>query len=143
MPDTRELFVVAVGADLPLDEVDHLAAVVIEAVGAGSALESDGCEMIEQYVDGRRPWACGTPDRVSDAEDRSQASAGLLSAQGRRTARRGPARKPASTSSGIASLSVTGSPSKRSTARRFFGPRLRTCSTSAASAGLSQFSSGS
>ena len=44
--------------------------------------------------------------------------------QGRRTARRGPARKPASTSSGSASLSVTGSPSKRSTASRFARPRL-------------------
>ena len=44
--------------------------------------------------------------------------------------------------SGIASLSVTGSPSKRSTASRF-RPRARTCATSASSAGRSQVSSGS
>ena len=40
----------------------------------------------------------------------------------RSTARRGPARKPASTSSGIASLSTTGSPSNRSTASRLAPP---------------------
>src|SRR2546429_39056 len=120
--DRRELFVVAVGPDLPLDELDHLAAVVVVAVGAGSSLESDGGKMVEQRVDGRRPGPSGTPDRFSDTDDWSQAAADLLARQGRRTARRGPARKPASTSSGIASLSVTGSPSKRSTARRFFGP---------------------
>src|SRR5438034_4293445 len=141
--DRRELFVVAVGPDLPLDELDHLAAVVVVAVDAGSSLESDGCKMVEQRVDGRRPGPSGTPDRFSDADDWSQAAADLLARQGRRTARRGPARKPASTSRGIASLSVTGSPSKRSTARRFFGPLLRTSSTKAASAGLSQLSSGS
>ena len=43
---------------------------------------------------------------------------------GRSTARRGPARKPASTSSGISSVSATGSPSKRSTASRLPRPRL-------------------
>ena len=45
-------------------------------------------------------------------------------AQARSTARRGPARKPASTSSGMTSVSVTGSPSKRSTASRFAPPCL-------------------
>ena len=44
---------------------------------------------------------------------------GRRAAQGRSTARRGPARKPASTSSGIASVSATGRPSNRSTASRF------------------------
>ena len=42
--------------------------------------------------------------------------------QGLSTARRGPARKPASRSKGIASLSVTGSPSNRSTASRLAPP---------------------
>ena len=46
----------------------------------------------------------------------------------------GPARKPASSRSGIRSVSPTGSPSKRSTARRL-PPVVFTCSTSAASAG--------
>ena len=41
---------------------------------------------------------------------------------GRRTARRGPARKPAPISSGIAMLSATGTPSKRSTASRLAPP---------------------
>ena len=57
-------------------------------------------------------------------------------AYARSTARRGPGRKPASTSSGIASVS-TGSPSKRSTASRL-SPVRRACSTRAASAGRSQ-----
>src|SRR5919204_4766181 len=61
---------------------------------------------------------------------------------GRRTARRGPARKPASSSSGMISVSPTGSPSKRSTASRFAPPAF-TCSTSAPSAARSQSSSGS
>src|SRR6266852_4579834 len=61
---------------------------------------------------------------------------------GRRTARLGPARNPASTRSGIASLSVTGSPSKRSTASRFAPPAF-TCETSNARAGRSHSSSGS
>src|SRR5207248_2347543 len=61
---------------------------------------------------------------------------------GRRTALRGPAKKPSSRRSGIASVSPTGSPSKRSTASRF-APPPRTCSTSAASAGRSHSSSGS
>ena len=46
----------------------------------------------------------------------------VVQSQGRRTARRGPARNPASTRSGMTSLSVTGSPSKRSTASRFAPP---------------------
>ena len=54
------------------------------------------------------------------------------------TARRGPARKPASTRSGMTIVSVTGSPSKRSTARRFAPPRF-TCATSAASADAQPF----
>src|SRR2546429_7154957 len=140
--DRRELFVVAVGPGLPLDELDHLAAVVVVAVDAGSSLESDGGKMVEQRVDGRRPGPSGTPDRFSDADDWSQGAADLLARQGRRTARRGPARKPASTSRGITSVSVTGSPSKRSTARRLAPPRL-TNPTSAASAGRSHSSSGS
>ena len=49
--------------------------------------------------------------------------AGALSAgQGRSTARRGPARKPASSRSGISSVSATGRPSKRSTASRLAPP---------------------
>ena len=56
-----------------------------------------------------------------------------------KTARRGPARKPASSSSGMISVSPTGSLSKRSTARRFFvPPPFLTCSTSAVSATRSQ-----
>src|SRR5262249_46695163 len=57
-------------------------------------------------------------------------------------ARLGPARNPASTSSSIASDSTTGSPSKRSTARRRPRP-ARTWSASAASAGRSQSGLGS
>src|SRR5262249_9121782 len=45
--------------------------------------------------------------------------------EGRSTARRGPARKPAWTRRGIASVSVTAWPSNRSTARRF-RPLVRT-----------------
>ena len=46
----------------------------------------------------------------------------LSNGYGRNTARRGPATKPASSRSGMISVSPTGSPSKRSTARRFTPP---------------------
>src|SRR5205823_3367234 len=58
-------------------------------------------------------------------------------------ARRAPARKPASSRSGMISVSPTGSPSKRSTASRALPPRRLTSSTRAASAMRSQPSSGS
>src|SRR5579884_951540 len=63
--------------------------------------------------------------------------------QARSTARRGPTRKPASSSSGSTSDSVTGPPSNRSTARRFLPTPPLTWATSAASAGRNHSSSGS
>lgn len=69
----------------------------------------------------RRVYRCGSPSARA-AQRSTWGSAELASSQGLSTARRGPARKPASTSSGMISVSVTGRPSKRSTARRFAPP---------------------
>ena len=84
---------------------------------------------------------CGTP-AVRGRQTSPTTPRRSVSTRDRRTARRGPARKPDSTRSSIASDSTTGTPSKRSTARRFAPPDL-TCATSAASAGRSQSGSGS
>ena len=61
----------------------------------------------------RRPSAISSSASSSACSSRSDERHGLS------TARRGPARKPASTSRAIASVSATGRPSNRSTARRF------------------------
>ena len=112
-------------------DVDALGQLVDQALALSTLDESFVQVLTPALVEVGERWASGA---VSVAQEHLASS--------RRTARRGPARKPASTSSGIASVSATGSPSKRSTASRLRAPAGR-AATSAASAGRSHASSGS
>ena len=87
--------------------------------------ESNQIAPLQKYLPDRTcpgAWHLGmsrkdaSPGRVGVRE---RASRAVPTCYGRRTARRGPATNPASTSSGSTSLSATGYPSNRSTASRF------------------------